>query len=96
MNQSIGDRLRGLREMRGGTLTHTAEAIGVTPAQLSQYENNRTGFSIDTLGKLADFYSVSTDYILGRDTFGKWDKKRLIAKLNERFGLSAEVTANET
>ncbi|MDD2401970.1 MAG: helix-turn-helix transcriptional regulator [Clostridia bacterium] len=63
----FGDRLKDLRTEKGLTQTELANIIGLKKTTISNYE---TGFSFPdykTLIKLADFFKVSTDYLLGRE-----------------------------
>ena len=43
-----------------------AKVLNTTKQSYSNYERGYRKLSIDDLMKLADFYNVSTDYILGR------------------------------
>lgn len=44
-----------------------AQYIGTSQGNYSGYENGRINIPIDMLIKLADFYKVSLDYLVGRD-----------------------------
>lgn len=59
-------RLRDLREDNDKTQSQIAELLMITQQQYSLYEKGYRDIPIDLLMKLADFYDVSTDYILGR------------------------------
>ncbi len=41
--------------------------MGVTKQCVSNWENNNIQPSVDMLVKIADIFSVTTDYLLGRD-----------------------------
>ena len=41
--------------------------LGVTKQCVSNWENNNIQPSVDMLVKIADIFSVTTDYLLGRD-----------------------------
>ena len=59
------ERLRRLREEKGLSQTAAARLLGIDRTTYVKYE---TGSSIRrNLQKLADFFEVSTDYLLGRD-----------------------------
>lgn len=60
------DRLRALRKQRGFSQTEVGNQIGIAQALLSKYENGLRLPPTEALIKLADFYGVSVDYILGR------------------------------
>lgn len=56
-----------LKELRGKiTQEEVAEKIGVSRARYSHYENSRSEPDTEILNKLADYFKVSTDYLLGR------------------------------
>ena len=60
-------RLKELRTHRKLRQQDVADAINCSQAVYSRYENGEREPSKDTLNRLADFYGVSVDYILGRD-----------------------------
>lgn len=60
-----GDRIAYLREQNNLTQQQLADKIGITRASLSHYEKNRREPDYKTLEKLADFFEVSIDYLLG-------------------------------
>jgi len=43
-----------------------AEMLGITVTQYQYYEYGKSDISVARLEKLADYFGVSTDYILGR------------------------------
>lgn len=56
-----------LKELRGSlTQEEVAKKLGLSRARYSHYENGRSEPDNHTLEKLADFYNVSIDYLLGR------------------------------
>lgn len=60
-------RLRSLRERKCLTQEEIAKKVSLSQNGYSSYESGRTEPSISTLCKLADFYDVSLDYLVGRD-----------------------------
>ena len=68
MNLETKDVLKSLRKSNGfTTMQEFCEASGIS---FSTYQNYETGKRIPTaeiLIKLADFYGVTTDYLLGRE-----------------------------
>lgn len=62
----LKDNLKLLREQKKITKKQVADAIGVTERAYITYEYGQRDVSTETLQKLADFYHVSTDYLLGR------------------------------
>lgn len=61
----LSTRIRELRLAGHITQTELAAALGVTKQSISNWENDNIQPSIDMLLRLADFFSVSTDYLLG-------------------------------
>ena len=59
-------RLKDLREDLDITQKEIAKYLHIGQNTYSQYENGQRQLPIDVLNKLADYYSVSTDYILER------------------------------
>lgn len=43
-----------------------AESIGVSTGNVSDWKSRRSRPNIDTLPKIADYFDVSVDYLLGR------------------------------
>ena len=58
-------RLKDLREDSDLTQQQIAEFLHVKQNTYSQYETGTHQLPIDILIRLAEFYNVSTDYILG-------------------------------
>ncbi|MBR2371285.1 MAG: helix-turn-helix transcriptional regulator [Clostridia bacterium] len=59
------ERLRKLREFEKINQTELAKELGISQNTYSQYETGARQPSLEMLIKLAEFYFVSTDYILG-------------------------------
>ena len=62
----IFKRVRELREDRDLKQREIAEYLNVSQNTYSQYENGVISLTAETLIKLADYYGVTVDYILGR------------------------------
>lgn len=58
-------KLKDLREENNFTQSQIAEYLNIKQNTYSQYENEKRQLPIDVLIKLAKFYKVTTDYILG-------------------------------
>lgn len=59
------NRLMKLREELGRTKKEVAEALGMPYTTYSNYESNLREPNSEVLIKIADFYNVSIDYLLG-------------------------------
>ena len=60
-------RIKYLRLARELNQVQLAERLGVKKQSISNWENDNIMPSIDMLIRIADFFHVSTDYLLGRD-----------------------------
>ncbi|MGX7745855.1 helix-turn-helix domain-containing protein [Rhodopseudomonas parapalustris] len=60
------DRLKELRQDRDLTQAELSKIIGVSREMLSGYENTGREPNFSILIKIADYFDVSTDYILCR------------------------------
>ncbi|HOJ78591.1 MAG TPA: helix-turn-helix transcriptional regulator [Bacillota bacterium] len=61
----FAERLKLLREEKELKQEHVAEYLGVTQQTYSRYENGINEPDIESIKKLAIFFEVSTDYLLG-------------------------------
>ena len=61
-------RIKELRISRGLNQVELAKKLSVTKQTVSNWENDNIQPSIDMLERIADFFNVSTDYLLGRDS----------------------------
>ena len=59
------ENIRNLRIDRGYTQKQIAEYLGISQNTYSQYEVGILNYPVDAIVKLAAFYGVSTDYLLG-------------------------------
>ena len=59
------DRLKKLREKEEKTQNSLAKELGISQNTYSQYETGARQPSLEMLIKFANYYYVSTDYILG-------------------------------
>ena len=62
---TLNENIKQLRLARNLSQVDLAKALGVTEESISNWENNNIQPSIDMLNLLAQFFSVSTDYMLG-------------------------------
>ena len=61
----IGDRLREIRKEKRKTLRDVGEDIGMSYSNLASIERGDQNCNAITLKMLADYYQVSTDYLMG-------------------------------
>lgn len=60
------NRLKYLREEKGKTQNDIAKYLGITAPAYTMIENEQRRLTSKMLEKLAEYFDVSTDYILGR------------------------------
>ena len=60
------ERIRNLRSDNGYTQKQVAEYLNIKQNTYSQYEIGVLNYPLDAVGKLADLYGVSVDYLMGR------------------------------
>lgn len=61
------NNLKELRKAKGLTQSDLAQIIGISQNNYSYWENDKVKIDNASLQKLADFFNVSVDYILGRE-----------------------------
>lgn len=76
-----GDRLRKLREQAGISQEYLASQIKGSEPQIWRYEKGEAEPRADVVVRLAEYFNVSTDYLLGvTDTEGTYMQGTLTAK----------------
>ncbi|HJC22483.1 MAG TPA: helix-turn-helix domain-containing protein [Candidatus Eisenbergiella merdavium] len=63
----FANRIKYLRQSRELSQVQLAQRLGVVKQSVSNWENDNIMPSVEMLKKIADFFEVSTDYLLGRD-----------------------------
>lgn len=62
----VAKRIKGLMESEKITQMQLARAINVGQSSVSDWLNTKSEPSIENLWKLADFFDVSVDYLIGK------------------------------
>lgn len=63
----ISEQLKKLREQWGLNQTQLAKRLNLSKQSLSNWENDNILPSIEAVVSIAEFFGVSTDYLLGLD-----------------------------
>lgn len=63
----LNNRIKQLRTLKAITQSELAKALNVTKQCVSNWENDNILPSVEILCKIADYFSVSTDYLLCRE-----------------------------
>lgn len=64
---NFGKELKYQREIRNKTIKQVEQDTGICNANLSRWENGIVLPNIDFCVKLADFYGITLDELVGRD-----------------------------
>lgn len=88
----IGNRLKTAREDAGLSRNRVAESVEVGTTTLQQWETGGREASIETLGKLAELYGVSPQYLIFGDTEAQTHQAQAsdIAAISAAQGISVE------
>lgn len=92
------ERLKILRKEAGLTQKDVAEHLGIKQPTYAQWENGRTKPKGETLEKFANFFNVSTDYLLGNTDIKNTltiDEEKLNQAIEQSLGYSGKP-ATET
>lgn len=68
------NRIRELRKELSLTMKELGRYIGVAESTISLYESGKREPDNKTLVKLADYFNVSVDYLLGRSDFRNFEE----------------------
>ena len=68
----IFPNIRKLREDNDKKQQQLADYLNIKQTTYSKYELGKINIPIEVFIKLADYYDVSVDYLLGRTTQKKW------------------------
>lgn len=65
----FSERIRQLRKEAGLTQARLAKEIGITQRKLSYLESGQSEPDLETIWRLADYFDVTVDYLLGRTEY---------------------------
>nr|WP_326165503.1 helix-turn-helix transcriptional regulator [uncultured Oscillibacter sp.] len=68
----FGERLRELRDSQSVTQMQLANTLGLTQNSIGMMERGYRGTTIERLVLLANYFHVSTDYLLGISDHPTW------------------------
>ena len=77
------NRIKALREDRDLRQSDVANATGIDQRTLSNYETGKTNPDSFAIIKLADFFGVSCDYLLGVNDISIIDKATIKKELSD-------------
>jgi len=62
----VFETISSLARERGLSIGALAAIVGISSGNMYDWRSGRSRPSVEALGKLADFFGVSVDYLLGR------------------------------
>ena len=71
----IDRRLKLLRESKNLSQKDLAYYLGVSPSTIGMYESNKRTPDVDMLNRIADYFNVTVDYLLGRTNIRNYENK---------------------
>jgi transcriptional regulator with XRE-family HTH domain len=89
----LRNRVRELRKERGLTLEQLADASGLSVGQISKIENNKRGWSPDSLQKLAAALKVPVGQLI--DASGAWSEAPLLGVIAENGEIKPPANNNK-
>lgn len=85
-----------LKETKGVNDFAVSKATGIAPATMSDWKNGRTEPKIDKLQKIAEYFNVSTEYLItGKDTEKVSDSGEKYYFSNETAEMAQELFENK-
>ena len=100
INQEVNimpkNNIEKLRKQRRLTQEQLVDIIGIGRDTLGRYEAEVTDMKVSVLIALADYFNVTTDYILGRSTKQYIDRKKVFDAISDNhLKLISELCMNE-
>jgi len=86
MTNKIGEKIKNLRKKSNVTQEKLADYLGVTFQAVSRWESGISYPDLEMLPAIANYFSVTTDELLGVDIMNKQEKiNAILAQLRENF-----------
>ena len=82
MINKFSERLKELRENKSINQIVLGRHLGFGATAISSYENGRNEPAIDTLIRIANFFDVTVDFLLGVEDSPKWMEQLLEEEVN--------------
>ena len=78
MSGILSNNIEKARTMRGYSQDQVARALGISQSTWALYESGNREPNFDALLKIADFFGVYTDYLLGNQKYKNIDEELLV------------------
>lgn len=82
--------IKALRVQHKMTQQDLAEIVGLTPTGISYWESGKAIPNVETLEKLASYFNVTVDYLLGKKEMSDKDKKTVLFRKAEEIPLEQQ------
>lgn len=77
------NRIKALREDRDLRQVDVASATGIDQRSLSNYETGKTNPDSYAIKRLADFFGVTCDYLLGASDLNLTDRRAILSAIDD-------------
>jgi len=81
----IEDRLKQLRKENSLTQKELADKLNISKGSIAMYETGKRSPDNEILSIIADFFDVSTDYLLGRSNIRRYSEEILAFNTTEHL-----------
>ncbi len=89
---TFAERLKAERKKNNITQTQLAEKLYLDRSSISKYESGKQIPETPTLEKLADFFDVSIDYLLGKTDIRNYEDNSSLNSINENLSTNGLKT----
>lgn len=96
----LNDRLKSLRKKKNISQYEVARRLGISRGKLANYEQGTREPDYEMLGRLADFYDCTVDYLLARELTDKekaliqdLERDLTLEELQEKYSLTIDGKA---
>lgn len=92
MMATFAERLKSERKNNNINQTQLAEKLYLDRSSISKYESGKQIPETPTLEKLADFFDVSIDYLLGKTDIRNYDDNSSLDSINKNLNVNSLKT----
>lgn len=84
------NQIKSLRKAKKITQKQLGDVLGVAESTISMYESGNRQPDVDTMRKIADYFNVTIDYLIGGENISSSDKDELDKKIIKIFDSLSE------
>lgn len=82
--ETLSNNLKFLRKEKKLTQSELANQLGIVPNAYQKYEYGTREPNLSTVKKIANFFNVSTDFLLGNDDYVSEHKEGYLVEVSEK------------